>query len=216
MEDVRQWHRDVRVEKALKALKKNGFATLLVSSKKEATDKILEIIPEGVLVGLGGSLTVREIGLPAALTERGNRVADHWEAVERKAPPEEIAKIRKLHPNSDVFVCSTNALTEEGELVNIDGAGQRVAAMIYGPGKVIVVAGVNKIVRDLDEAIDRVRDYAAPINARRLNKKTPCATGGYCTDCDSPERICNITTIIHKKPQIADITVVIVEEELGY
>ena len=216
MEDVRKWHQGLRVERTIKALEKKGFHVVRVSTREEAAVRILDMIPGDVLVGLGGSVTLRELGLPKALKERGNEVADHWEARERGAPADEITRIRRLHPTSDVFLTSTNALTEAGELVNIDGAGQRVAAMIYGPGRVFVVAGVNKIVKDLDAAIARVKDYAAPINARRLKVKTPCATLGCCTDCDSPERICNVTTIIHRKPQIADITLVIVGEELGF
>ena len=150
------------------------------------------------------------------MAQRSFRVADHWKALERGASPAEITGIRKLHLTSDVFVTSTNALTEKGELVNTDGAGQRVAAMAFGPGRLIVVAGVNKIVKDLDAAFERIRDHAAPINAIRLGTKTPCASSGVCTDCDSRERICNITTIIHKKPQTADMCVILVDEQLGY
>jgi L-lactate utilization protein LutB len=216
MSDEFAWYRDLLLERTAKSLEKNGFSVLRASNRNEAVAQILALIPEGSVVGIGGSLTLRQIGLPEVLEKRGFQVADHWKAVERKAPPEEISRIRKLHGNSDVFLTSTNALTEKGELVNTDGAGQRVAAMIFGPKRVIVVAGVNKIVKDLDAAFERIKSYAAPINAFRLDKKTPCAQSGVCTDCDSKARICNVTTIIHKKPQVADMCIVLIDEQLGY
>ena len=168
------------------------------------------------LVGLGGSVTLREIGVPHALKERGFKVADHWIARAKKASANEILELRRQQLNSDVFITSTNALTENGELVNIDGAGQRVAAMIFGPKKVVIVAGANKIVKDLEEGFYRARNIAAPINAKRLDRSTPCAVTGICSDCDSGDRICNVTTIIHRKPGITNATVIIVGEELGY
>jgi L-lactate utilization protein LutB len=207
---------DLAVEKTAVALEKNGYHVLRASSRKEAVISILGLIPTGSVVGLGGSLTIRQMGLPEALARQGFRVADHWKASESNASPEEILRIRRLQLTADVFVSSTNALTEKGELVNTDGAGQRVAAMIFGPIRVIVVAGVNKIVKDLDAALAWIRNHAAPLNAARLGTKTPCACTGVCSDCDSPERICNVTTIIHKKPQIADMYVVLIDEELGY
>jgi hypothetical protein len=115
-----------------------------------------------------------------------------------------------------VFITSTNAVTETGELVNIDGTGQRVAAMIFGPGRVVVVAGVNKITGDLEEGLWRASNVAAPMNARRLHPKTPCAETGECSDCVAPGRICGITTIIHRRPSKTPFTVVLVGEKLGY
>jgi len=103
-----------------------------------------------------------------------------------------------------------------GELVNIDGTGQRVSAMIFGPKKVIVVAGVNKIAGDLDEGLWRASNVASSMNAKRLSRKTPCVSTGECSDCDSPERICNITTVIHRRPRSTDLTVILVGMELGY
>lgn len=216
MEDASVRYRNLVLERTANALEKNGYTVRRAANREEARAHILALIPEGSLVGLGGSLTLRQIGLPEALAQRGFEVADHWKATERKAAPAEIARIRKLHINSDVFVTSTNALTEKGELVNTDGAGQRVAAMIFGPGRVIVAAGVNKIVKDLDAAFARIRNYAAPLNAIRLGVKTPCARTGVCGDCDGPERICNATLIIHRKPQIADVCVVLIDEPVGY
>jgi hypothetical protein len=123
---------------------------------------------------------------------------------------------KKASGNSDVLLTSTNAITETGQLVNIDHAGQRVAAMIFGPKKVIIIAGINKIVRDVDEALKRVKNVAAPMNAKRLNMNVPCAVTGTCTDCDSQDRMCNVTTIIERKPVHTRVIVMLLREELGY
>ncbi len=117
---------------------------------------------------------------------------------------------------ADTFLCSTNALTEAGELYNIDGNGSRVAPMIYGPKQVIIVAGINKIVKNLEEAEKRVRNYAAPLDAKRLNKKTPCVSLGYCVDCKSEERICNSFVVIKRQFTKDRIKVILVGKFLGY
>jgi hypothetical protein len=211
-----EWHRQTMAERTAKALTKNGFDTIRVSSKEEATARILEMIPEGAAVGFGGSVTVRQLNLPAELEKRGHKLADHWVARASGASLEEVTEVRRQQMNSDVFITSTNAVTESGEFVNIDGGGQRVAAMIFGPKKVIIVTGTNKIVKDADAAVDRARNTAAAINAHRLGVKTPCAQTGICTDCDSKERICNITTVLHRAPPMVNATVVLVDEPLGY
>jgi len=216
MIEARDWYDKLMVDRTLKALRRNGFEALYASDKKEAVSMVLEMVPVDALVGLGGSVTLRELGIPEALKSRGHRVADHWEAREKGALAGEILEIRRQQLNSDVFITSTNALTEAGELVNIDGGGQRVAAMIFGPRKILVVAGANKIARDLEEGLHRARNVAAPMNAKRLKIRTPCALTGACSDCESEDRICNVTTILHRRPRNADITVVLVEERLGY
>ncbi len=216
MLEARKWYEDLRVENTLTSLRRNGFEALYLPTVEEAVSKVVGMVPEGSIVGIGGSVTLREMGLLKALEERGVELADHWEARKRGASGEEVMRIRRLHLNSDVFITSTNAITETGELINVDGTGQRVAAMIFGPKKVIVVAGVNKIVGDLDEGLWRASNVASPMNAKRLSRKTPCAKTGECSDCDSPERICNITTVIHRRPRSTDLTVILVGEELGY
>ena len=216
MIEAREWHTELSIDRTLKVLSKKGFNAFYVPNKEEAVSRILELVPSDALVGLGGSVTLRELGLPEILKARGNRVADHWAARERGASAEEVLEIRRLHINSDVFITSTNAITERGELVNIDGGGQRVASMIFGPKKVIVVAGVNKIVKDLDDGLYRARNTAAPMNAKRLKRRTPCAATGVCSDCDSEERICNVTTILHRKPRYTDTIIIVVGEKLGY
>ncbi|MEE8355112.1 MAG: lactate utilization protein, partial [Candidatus Bathyarchaeia archaeon] len=149
--EAREWYERLRVENTLSALERNGFDAVYYPTAEEALAGVLGMVPDGVTVGFGGSVTLREMGLVDALEARGVEVANHWKAGREGASPEEVMAIRRAHINSDVFITSTNAVTETGELVNIDGTGQRVAAMIFGPKKVIVVVGVNKITGDLEE-----------------------------------------------------------------
>ncbi len=214
--EAREWHEKLSVENTFSALERNGFDVRYYPTAEEALVGVLGMVPEGARVGIGGSVTLREMGLIDALEARGVDLADHWKAGQRGASKEEVMEIRRAHLNSDVFITGTNAVTETGELVNIDGTGQRVAAMIFGPKKVVVVAGVNKITGDLEEGLWRASNVAAPMNARRLHPKTPCAETGECSDCVAPGRICNITTILHRKPGKTDLTVVLVGEKLGY
>lgn len=213
MNEVRQWHNEKRLKRTVNALKENGFEAVYVSTKTDALKEVLNCVPKNALIGVGGSITVRELGIIDALSQRGHRIAEHWSS---DLAPDEWMEIRRQQLTSDVFLTSSNAITESGQLVNIDGAGNRVAAMIFGPKKVIVIAGVNKIVKNLKEALDRVNSVAAPMNAKRLNRKTPCAVTGKCTDCRSPERICNVTTIINRKLVRTDITIILIDEVLGY
>jgi hypothetical protein len=129
---------------------------------------------------------------------------------------EEILQIRKAQMTCDLFLSSTNAVTLNGYLVNIDGIGNRVNSSVFGPGKVILVAGFNKIVDDVEEAIKRIKNVSAPLNARRLNIDVPCAKVGKCVDCNSPNRICRAVVIHERRPTLTDILVIIVGEELGF
>ncbi len=213
MSEAKSWYVSKRFERTMDFLEKNGFKTVYAPTREEAAARVLELIPRDAVVGVGGSITIRELGLVDTLARRGNRVVHHWQ---RGLSAEEAMEARRQELNSDAFLSSSNAITEKGQLVNVDGAGNRVAAMIFGPRKVVVVAGVNKIVKDVDEAVERIRNVSAPMNAKRLNLETPCAVSGVCTDCESPGRICRVTTIMDRAPEEADITVVLVNEELGY
>ena len=202
-----------RCQLALTALKKNGFEVLHVDNAKEALDKVMSLIPKEAKVGIGGSVTVREIGLVEAIEKQNNTIFMDWEKpIELK----QKLKVRKEALTSDVYLTSSNAITLQGQLVNIDGIGNRVSAMIFGPKKVIIVAGANKLVDTLDEALARIRNIAGPLNGKRLNLKTPCALTGKCTDCNSPDRMCKVTVILEKKPSLSDITIILVGENLGY
>ena len=215
MSEVRLWHSQKLVETALSNLRKNGFTAFYVPSKEEALKKALEMIPPDAKVGVGGSVTIREMGLVKALKERGNPVADHWQPGLSK---EEVDKARRSQLTSDVFLSSSNAVTMDGKLLNADGAGNRVAAMIFGPSKVIIVAGINKVVKDADEGLRRIRDVASPMNANRLGFNSPCGITGTCAEdeCEAPERLCNVITILERRPTRTDMTIMLVGETLGY
>ena len=199
------------------ALERNQFKVLVALSKKDAVEKVLELIPFDAKVGVGGSMTIRELGLIEALTRRGNRVVHHW--IPDVPFSDWLPFMMEAH-NSDVFLCSSNAVTEDGKLVNIDSTGNRVASMIFGPKKVIVIAGKNKIVKDVDAGLKRLKRVAGPLNAKRHNLvELPCVITGLCTDCNSPKRICRVITILERAPnrvRSPNITVVLVADELGF
>ncbi len=211
----KKWFFEQRTRRTVDALKNNGFEALYAPSKEEALEKILQLIPQGSKVSIGGSVTIRELGVIEALNKRGDQVADQWG---RKYSPEEDLAIRKQQLVSDVFLSSSNAITQDGKLINIDGAGNRVAAMIFGPKKVIVVAGINKIVKDVQEGIERVRNVATPMNVKRVGGRTPCLLTGECDleECRPPNRHCHVITIIEKRPMKTETVVVIVGEDLGF
>ncbi len=199
------------------ALERNQFKVLVASSKKDAVDKVLGLIPVDAKVGVGGSMTIRELGLIEALTRQGNRVVHHW--LPGMPVSDWLPFMMEAH-SSDVFLCSSNAVTEDGKLVNIDSTGNRVASMIFGPKKVIVIAGKNKIVKDVDEGLKRLKRVAGPLNAKRHGLiELPCVTTGLCADCNSPKRICRVITIMERAPNRVrepNTTVVLVAEELGF
>ena len=207
-----KWLNETRIEKTIKALNENGMEACLVSDKESLINKIDEILKEGSSVTLGGSMTVFEAGVVEHL--KSGRF-EYFDRYKENITNEERKEVYRKAFSCDGYITSSNAITEEGELYNVDGTGNRVAAMLYGPDKVIVIAGVNKIVKDLDEAISRIERFAAPTNAKRLNRKTPCAKVGYCMDCKSPERICREYTVI-KRPIPGRIHVIFLNENLGY
>jgi len=206
-----------RLVRTKEALEKNGFKVFIASSKEDAVEKVLGLIPVDAKVGVGGPVTVRELGLIEALIERGNRVVHHWLP---DVPIKDWLPYMVEAHNSDVYLCSSNAVTEDGKLVNIDSSGNRVAPMIFGPGRVVVVVGVNKIVRDVEAGLKRLKEVAGPLNAKRHNiRELPCVKTGVCTDCDSPKRICRVVTILERAPNRVrkpHMTMVLVAEELGF
>jgi len=212
-DNVKKWHAQARAEKSIKALEKNGFIALWVEDRNIAREEILKLIPESATVGVGGSMTIRETGVLQVLTQKGHTIYDHWVP---GLSQEEILNIRLAQLTSDVFLTSTNALTLDGELVNTDGIGNRIGAMTFGPKKVIVVAGVNKIVADVHAAIRRIKEIAAAPAMKESNIPIPCVQTGICIDCDSPMRLCRATLILERRPMLTDMTVMIVGEELGF
>ncbi|MFH0822524.1 MAG: lactate utilization protein [Pseudomonadota bacterium] len=208
-----QDHTGIMVDTTIEALKKHGFGAVSCRSREEAAATIMDMAADCTSVGIAGTHTVRALGVIPMLEKAGKTIYDHWAL--KLGTPEEL-QCRKDQMTADLFLASTNAVTMSGEIVNRDGAGNRVNAMAFGPKKVILVAGVNKIVPDIEAAIARIEERAAPIRAMSLNRKTPCVKTGYCMDCDSPERICRITSIIHRQPMLSRITVILLSEDLGY
>ena len=214
MREEKKWLNDYRIQRTAKALESNGFKTIIASDKNEALVEALRIIPENAKVGIGGSVTVREVGLVSELSKRGNDVLENWS---RKVTPEEDMTIRKGHLTCDIFITSSNAITEDGKLVNIDGMGNRVASMIFGPKKVIVIAGINKIVKEVHAGIERIRNIATPMNVKRAGGTTPCVTNVCDLEkCQPPNRHCHVITIIEKVPVKTDTTIILVKEDLGF
>jgi hypothetical protein len=212
MEQWERWYQDRQVERTINALKKNNFEALFVSDGKAAFEEVMKRIPDGSTVGIGGSVTLNQIGLLDALKNR--KINLIWPFQQARNEEERLDLIRKSF-SSDVFLSSTNAVTEDGKLFNVDATGNRVGATFIGPKKVVVVAGVNKIVKDIEAAEKRVRDWTAPQNAKRLNRKTPCVETGVCADCSSPDRICNIYVTLAKRPSRTEVVVVLIGEKLG-
>jgi hypothetical protein len=199
----------------VEALKKRDFNALYVENQAQAKEIVLKAIPAEATVGVGGSVTIRGMGILADLKARKNKIIDHW--VTASLFSEENFELRRAQQTCDVFITSTNAVTLDGVLVNTDGGGNRVNAMGFGPKKAIVVAGVNKIVSDLESALRRIKEVTVPLNCKRINSSPPCLLAGKCVDCRVPQRACRITTIIEWKPPFfSDYLVIIVGENLGY
>jgi L-lactate utilization protein LutB len=200
-------------EKCLENLKKHGFDAHLVESVDEAKDLILKTVGDCETFGFGGSDTIRALGVMEELKRRGKIMYDHWQD---GLSGEEDLEIRLRQGRCDCFLCSANAIAATGEVVNVDAIGNRTNGMTFGPKKVLIVAGMNKVAQDLEGALRRIREVAAPMRAKSLGMQTPCAETGFCTDCNAPQRVCRITTILHRKPMCTDITVILINRALGF
>ena len=207
------WSNELKINRTIESLKKNNMNGYYAKSREELINIIEGIVKSGSKVSCGGSMTLFETGVIEHLRCGRYEFLDRYKEGLTK---EDVVDIYKKAFFADAYFVSSNAVTEKGELYNVDGNGNRVAAMLYGPDKVIVICGVNKIVKDVDEAIKRNRECAAPINAKRLNKKTPCTKVGYCMDCNSPERICNEYTLIKRQNNPERIHVIFLNENIGY
>ena len=198
-------------ERTLNALKKRGFDTYAVTTAQEANALVLSLIEKGESVTFGGSATIKEIGLIEALKNEGHLVFDR-----NDVPREARAEFAKEHFFSDWYLMSSNAITEDGELLNLDGIGNRVASLVFGPKNVIVIVGRNKIVPDMDAAYTRVRTVAAPKNAQRFSITTPCKKTGECADCFSPETICASFVRTRFCRPLHRIRVILIDGDFGY
>jgi L-lactate utilization protein LutB len=207
------WGYEKLAQRVIKNLEKNNMEGYYVKDEKEAVAKLEELLSDGQTVSVGGSMTLFETGVIDFLRSGKYVFLDRYE---EGLKPEDLRKIYKQSFFADAYITSTNALTQNGELYNVDGNGNRVAAMLYGPDSVIVITGINKIVRDVDAAVKRVEDIAAPVNMKRLNRNTPCAETGHCHNCNSTQRACNEYVLIKRQGVKGRIKVIIVGKELGY
>ena len=207
------WLNEKRAETCVRNLKKHGFDASYFPRLEPARTFILQKVSAYTSFGFGGSDTTRQLNIIDTLKQLNKTVYDHWH---QDTSAEESLAIRQKQLLCECFFCSANAISLTGEIVNVDGTGNRTSAMAFGPRHVIMVAGVNKLVPDLAAAVNRVREIAGPMRAKSLDLKTPCAETGVCSDCNVPQRICRITSILHRKPMLTDVSVVIVNEKLGF
>jgi hypothetical protein len=191
------------MESVIQALKQNNYSVIYVDKAKDAVPVILEMIPPDASIEMAGAASVSQIGLLDLLRRRGNKGLDF-------PKPGEFPTARR-----DILLVSTNAVTLDGKLVNTDGMGNRVSGMIFGVKKVILLIGANKIVRNVEEALDRIQHTISPYHAKYIGLNTPCALTETCSDCDAPQRICNATTILLKKPPSVDFSIVLTGDDLG-
>jgi hypothetical protein len=208
----KEWFIEKMMERTVTALSSNYFDAHSFTNRESLINSIMQYATPGSKIGIGGSLSVRGIGLIERLSDQNTKVLDHWRQGLTK---EEIGAIRLSQLTCDLFLSSANAITEKGDIVNIDSFGNRVNAMTFGPKKVIIIAGYNKIVPDINAALDRIKRVAAPLNAKRLGLPLPCAETGYCHDCKTEARICRVTSIIQRRPSGTDVSVYLINEELG-
>jgi L-lactate utilization protein LutB len=195
----------------VKNLRSRHFDAYYCANKEEALAKALELIPEGASVGWGGAMSAQQIGLMDAVRSGNYRALDR----ETCKTPEEREEMGHACLGADVFLTGANGLSMDGEMVNIDGQGNRVAAIVYGPKSVLVIAGMNKVVDTLEDAVTRARTVAAPMNQQRFGLPNPCTTTGTCADCKTQTCICNQILITRNCRPVGRIKFIIVGEELG-
>lgn len=202
-----------RIKRTMKALCENGFPTQVAKTREEARALTLSMIEKGSVVSHGGSLTLSQCGIPEALTKGEYNYLDRSLLM---GEPEKLQRLYRDCFSADWYLGSSNAVTEQGELYNIDGNGNRVAAYIFGPKNVLIIAGVNKIVSNIQEAEQRLKTIAAPANTHRLERNTPCQKLGVCVDCRSGERIC-CDYVVQRFQRVPNrVKVILVAEALGY
>lgn len=199
--------------KMVKAMQRRHFDAYYCATASEAKAKVNELIPDRASVTWGGTMTVRDMDIPKMLQERGTLKVWDRDKVET---PEEKQEMYLRAFQADYYLSSANAITEDGVIVNIDGNGNRVAAITWGPQHVIFVVGMNKVAQDPEAALKRARSTAAPINAARFDIQTPCQLDGQCHNCNSPQSICNYIHFLRNSSKPGRIIVILVGENLGY
>ena len=210
--NVREMRNEAFANRVVKNLESRNMEAYFVKTKEEALKKALELIPEGSSISWGGTASAKEIGLLDAVHEGNYEVYDREEA----QTPELKNEIAHKALDCDFFIGSTNALAENGVMINIDGNANRVAAFAFGPKNVLLIVGMNKVVKSEEDAMSRARNEAAPINAQRFGLDTPCSKNGMCYDCKSPDCICCQILITRYSRVAKRIKVILVDENLGF
>jgi hypothetical protein len=211
--EMNSWHDQTLGLKTVEALRRNRFDASFFETRDQTASAVMQMISPGMEVAFGGSQTAKQLNLQQLVTDKGATILDHNATGLTEDQKLEIMRRQQI---CDVFICSSNAISLQGELFNIDGNGNRVAAMAFGPKKVIVIVGVNKLVADEEAAWQRLRTIAAPINFKRLNRPNPCTKHGICMNCNLPTRGCNIYVATRRKPPLIDFSVFIVNDSLGF
>ncbi|SMC21917.1 Uncharacterised ACR, YkgG family COG1556 [Clostridium acidisoli DSM 12555] len=213
MDEIKKWQNICKAKKIVETLNKKHFKASYADTLEDAKSALLSMITEGSSVAIGGSDTLNQMGIVDILRNGNYNFFDRYQKLPFNP---DIVEIHRKSLTADYLITGTNAITKNGELVNTDCTGNRVAPMIFGPRNVIIVAGVNKIVDNIDSAFKRIRDIA-PMNSKRIKHETPCVETGYCVDCDCKKRICNFTTIIHNGIKFEGrIKIIIIADEIGY
>lgn len=208
--EIGLWQLEARAKKCVESLERNGFKAEYLPTVESVRERVLAECEHAESIGFGGSLSIAEMGIYDILAPGGKTLFDHG-----RVPAEKRAEARLGQLTCDLFLTGTNAVTLDGCLVNLDMNGNRTNAMTFGPKKIVVVAGGQKVVGGVSEGIRRIKSTAAPRNAKRLNLGTPCVSSGFCEDCDHPDRICRVYSIIERNPRNSDIAVLVCGEPMG-
>ena len=229
VKEIQKEYNRIKAETVVKNLKKNQFEAYYAEDRKEAEKLLLSLIPNDATIGCGDSHTLFALDLEEKLKQKNCTVIPHICAADRhkldgnkdfRNKEEAKAVFKEILKNylvSDVFLLGANAVTVDGQIINVDGRGNRIAGSLYGPDRIIVIAGINKLVPDLETGRKRIGFISAPMNHVKYHKENmPCMKAGVCLDCHHPERSCSITSIIHRKPHDSDFHVIIIGEELGF
>lgn len=212
MDNFKKWKLQCDGKEIVNILNEKKYNAIYVDTIEQAREKLLEMVPKKSSIALGGSVTLNELDIISHFREGDYNLYDRYQ----KLPFPEIVEIMRQSMVADFLITSTNAITRKGELVNMDCSGNRAAGIIFGPKNVIVIAGANKVVKNLDDAMNRIENVAI-MNAKRINHKTPCAITGICEDCNVQDRVCNYVSIVKQGGKFKNrITVIVIGDEVGY
>lgn len=211
MNDYKRWQAKLKARKIVKILNKKGYTAQYAENGEEAKALVIKRVKKGSTIGFGGSTTLKEYGIVEHFYNGNYQIFDRYNQPNFDL---EVECYRQALL-ADYFLTSTNVITENGELMNRDSSGNRASAIVFGPKEVIIVTGVNKVVKNMDEGFKRLRDIA-PLNCKRIGHETPCAETGECSDCDILASMCNFTTIVHNGRKFGRYYIVVTPEDVGY